>query len=185
MEKKRTAGAMAGAALAAAVVGEVLRRNGYSVSVCLRRTIPADLQAIIDLVRHVERENELIPAIRKVTVLEESAEAVRYRVDGASPIGPWWATYHKWWDYEAGTVGWASDEGAFGLKQRGRMNLEPVAEGTEVLLTSEFTSIWPVVGPAVAAMGKRVLVEPNFEAWLDNIAQTLGAGPEAIPQAAS
>lgn len=170
MEKKRTAGAMAGAALAAAVVGEMLRRSGYSVRVALKRVIHADKEAIIDLVRQVDREVQLIPTIRSVSILESSPEGVRYRVEGASPLGAWWAEYHKWWDYEAGTIGWASDKGAFGLRQRGRMNLEPVPEGTEVTLTTEYTSIAPVVGPAIAAAGKTLLVHPNFQAWLDNIA---------------
>ncbi len=177
MEKKRTAGAMAGAALAAAVVGEIIRRNGYAVNIRLRRVIHAEPRAIIDLVRQVEREVELIPAVRKVAVIERSDEEARYRVDGTSPLGPWWVVYTKWWDYEANTVGWASDEGAFGLTQRGRMNLEPVPEGTEVILTAEYTSLLPVVGPAVAAIGRRLLVEPNFTAWLKNIAAVVEAGP--------
>lgn len=178
MEKKRTAGAMAGAALAAAVVGEMLRRSGYSVRVALKRVIRADKEAIIDLVRQVDREVQLIPAIRGVSILETSPEGVRYRVEGTSSLGAWWAEYHKWWDYEAATIGWASDRGAFGLRQRGRMNLEPVPEGTEVVLTTEYTSIVPVVGPAIAAAGKTLLVEPNFRAWLDNIAATLEPRPE-------
>ena len=106
MEQKRTAGAMAGAAFAAAVVGEMLRRNGYSVSIRLTRTVQAEARAIIDLVSQVERETELIPAIQKVTLLDESPEAVRYRVDGT--IGPWWAVTSG--GIEAQTVGWASDE---------------------------------------------------------------------------
>lgn len=185
MEKKRTAEAMAGAALAAAMVGEMLRRNGYSVNVSLRRVIDADARAIINLVSHVEREAELIPAIRKVTVLEESAEAVRYRVEGRGPLGAWWSVYHKWWDYNAGMVGWASDRGSFGLRQRGRMNLEPIPGGTDVLLTTEFASVWPVVGPAIASAGKRMLVQPNFEAWLNNIAAALEGDAEQYQERAA
>jgi len=173
MEKKRAAGAVAGAALAAAVVTEMLRRSGYSVSIRLRRVIRADSRAIIDVVSRVEGETDLIPAIKEVEVLESAADGVRYRVRGTSPLGPWWAEYHKWWDYEAGTVGWASDRGAYGLRQRGQLNLEPVAEGTEVILTSEYTSVTPVVGPAIAAAGRGLLVEPNFRAWLDNIARAV------------
>ncbi|NLC59529.1 MAG: hypothetical protein GX774_22045 [Armatimonadetes bacterium] len=182
MDKKRTAGAMAGAALAAAVVGEMLRRNGYSVNVRLQRPVRADARAIIDLVGRVEREVELIPAVREVTILAESPEAVRYRVQGTSPLGAWWAEYHKWWDYGAGSVGWASDKGSFGLRQRGQLNLEPIPGGTEMVLTTEYTSVWPVVGPAIAAAGKTLLVEPNFRAWLDNIALVLEAETDS-PQA--
>lgn len=185
MDKKRTAGAMAGAALAAAVVGEMLRRNGYSVNVRLQRTVRAEGCAVIDLVSRVEREVELIPAVREVTILEEAPEAVRYRVKGTSPLGSWWAEYHKWWDYGAGTVGWASDKGSFGLRQRGQLNLEPVPGGTEMVLTCEYTSVWPVVGPAIAATGKAVLVEPNFRAWLDNIALVLEAEAENPPARAA
>ncbi|MBI3947632.1 MAG: hypothetical protein HY321_17055 [Armatimonadetes bacterium] len=185
MERKRTAGAMAGAALAAAVVGEMLRRNGYSVSVRLQRLVKADPKAIIELVSHVERETELIPSVRKVTILETSPEAVRYRVDGSSPLGPWWSLYHKWWDYEANSVGWASDKGSFGLRQRGQLNLEPTPAGTEIILTSEYTSEWPVLGPAIAAAGRGLLVEPSFSAWLDNIAAALEGEGQAREERAA
>ncbi|MDH7568024.1 MAG: SRPBCC family protein [Armatimonadota bacterium] len=173
MERKRAMGAMAGAALAATVVAEILRRNGYSVTTRLEHVIGASPSDIIHLVSQVEREPEFIPAVRKVTVLERTPEAVRYRVEGVSPLGAWYAMYHKWWDVEAGTVGWASDDGSFGLRQRGQLNLEPRDGKTLVVLTSEYTSEWAVAGPAIASAGKYMLVEPNFRAWLRNLGRAL------------
>jgi ribosome-associated toxin RatA of RatAB toxin-antitoxin module len=130
-------------------------------------TLPAPPERVIDLVAQVEREQELIPGVHGVEVLQRGPDCVRYRVDLA---GGAYALYCKTW--EADRIAWNSEGGTFGLKQTGMMRLAPLDGGTQVHLTVETSFETPGLG-RLATAGSHPFAAYAFHAWLENLGRAL------------
>ena len=156
---------------------EIIRLSGWTAPLSLRAVSEAAPEAIAALIRQVERESELVPGVRHVTVLERSEPDqhqrmgqngrgelnpvratgwIRYEVEGVAYGLPWRVRFRKAW--EGNRHFWWRAEGGTGRpEQHGALWLIPCAIGTRLELRAQTRSALPILGGAAT-----LLVNPLF-----------------------
>lgn len=177
--------------LLAAGASEVVRLSGWTAPLRLTARSDASPEALAALVRDVERETELVPGVRRVTVRERgcadgrgtdaaalcslptglpSSGWVRYEVEGVAYGLPWRVRIRKAWD-EEGRFNWRSEGGTGRPEQEGALLLRPDGAGTWLELSARTRSALPLLGGAATLLVGPLFLAPTFAAWLRNLAR--------------
>jgi hypothetical protein len=180
---------------------EAVRLSRWSAPLWLRKRAAAAPDVVAAFVRDVERETELVPGVRRVTVLERtSAENgrptavnavrtvtagvppsavsaggwVRYRVEGMAYGLPWTVRFCKEWVGNTRFV-WRAEGGTGRPEQFGELLLVPEGAGTQMELRVRTRSALPVLGGAATLLFNPLFLAPTFSAWLRNLARAAEA----------
>jgi hypothetical protein len=192
------------AILAAAAGGsEGVRISGWKAPLRLRLESAAPPSAIAALVRAVEREPEVVPGVRRVTVFARggpwkpgddeprNSDVIIMRQSeepGAEPVRPdgWvsyevqgvrfgvpWAVHFTKYWWGDSEFNWFS-EGGTGLPEHtGTLMLTPHEGGTRLELWAETRSAVPLLGGLGTLLVNPLFLAPTFGGWLRNLAEGL------------
>jgi len=160
-------GVAAGVALLLA--DRLIERNRELIA--LSQPMPAPASDVFELLKQVELESEMIPAIESVTVHDRTDCDVHYTVRAASPIGA--VRYRKWWDSSLPAVYWESERGSLGFHHVGSIHFTEQDGKSVAHLVSEHWMTAPVIG-RLASPVAGLYLRPEFEIWLKNISEELG-----------
>jgi hypothetical protein len=182
-------------------VSEAVRLSRWSAPLWLRERAAAAPEVVAARVRDVERETELVPGVRAVTVLErKSAEGgrptvvnavgaatvgvppsavsaggwVRYQVEGMAYGLPWKVRFCKEWVGDTRFV-WRAEGGTGRPEQFGELLLLPEGAGTRMELRVRTRSALPLLGGAATLLVNPLFLGPTFAGWLRNLARAVEA----------
>lgn len=147
-----------------------LSKRGRQV-IRIDQEMPAPASDVIDLIKQVEREPEMIPTISSVTVHERTPSEVIYTVRAMPPL-PASVRYRKWWDDAAPAVYWESQRGTAGFHHRGEIHFTEHDGKSVAHLWSEHWITTPFVG-RLATPAASPLLKNELAAWLKNLADEL------------
>jgi hypothetical protein len=171
---------------------EIVRLSGWTAPLSLRAEARAASEAIAALVRDVEREPQLVPGVRRVTVIERgvwerplahrhegAAEPgggrtdgwVRYELEGVAYGLRWRVRIWKAWEGDR-SFWWRAEGGTGWPKQHGAMWLLPHCTGTRMELRVRTRSALPALGGAATLLVNPLFLAPTFSSWLRNLART-------------
>jgi hypothetical protein len=153
---------------------EAVRLSGWAAPLRLSQPSAAAPTALAALVREVERETELVPGVRRVTVLERSQTRVRYEVRGLTCGLPWAVRFRKEWERDS-RFEWRAEGGAGWPEQRGVLWLQPQGGGTLLELRAWTRSRLPLLGGLATLLVNPLFLAPTFSAWLRNLARVAEA----------
>jgi len=154
--------------IALAIADSYADRKRYSIK--LDKEMPASASEVVEIIKQVENEKDLIPIIADVIVHEASEDCVSYSVRTETGI-PASARYKKCWD-DTPAVYWWSESGTAGFHHAGEITFTEENGRTIAHLRSEHWLTAPIIGRAI---GPAILpaIRSELQSWLDNIAKKL------------
>ncbi|MBI2844895.1 MAG: hypothetical protein HYX78_15995 [Armatimonadetes bacterium] len=172
---KRSQIAAAGALAAGAglVLLDVLSKPRKEV-LFLDREMPVPASHVLDLIKQVEREQELIPIISSVTVHSRTECDVHYTVRAFPPF-PASVRYRKWWDESGPAVYWESECGTLGFHHIGQIRFTQEKGRSVAHLRSEHWITMPIFGRLTAPAISQVM-RCELDTWLERLAGELKRG---------
>lgn len=169
-KKSRVAAALGIVGGAALLTADLLSKRGRQV-VRINQEMPAAAPEVIDLIKQVEREPELIPIISSVSVQSRSDSDVIYTVRASPPL-PASVRYRKWWDDAVPSIHWESLCGTLGFHHQGQIQFTAANGRSIAHLRSEHWVTAPAIGRVVTPISAPV-IRTELAAWLRNIAEEL------------
>jgi hypothetical protein len=171
MDTKSRLALAAGAAtcLALVIMDRVAGRKKQLL--VIEQDMPSPAARVLDAVKQVEREPEMIPIVSSVEILSKTDAEVNYtvRTKGCCPAT---VRYRKWWDESIPAVYWRSVEGTAGFHHEGSIHFTEKDGKSVAYLMSWHWVTAPLVGRLTTPMLKSV-IKAELEAWLRNIADEL------------
>jgi hypothetical protein len=176
---------------AAVGTSEVVRLTRWMAPLSLRADSPAPPEAIAALVRDVEREPQLVPGVRRVSLIERSGSPRRgptreheqvpsgaagadgwvcYEVAGVAHGLPWRVRFRKGWEGDQ-RFWWRSEGGTGRPEQYGALWLLPRGTGTRMELRARTRSALPLAGGAATLLVNPLFLRATFSGWLRNLSQ--------------
>lgn len=136
----------------------------------VEQDMPVPAEAVIEAVKQVENEAQLVPRVSAVDVNQRNDEQVIYTLHGGCCCAS--VRNRKWWDESIPAVYWETLNAPAGFHEEGSIHFAEKDGSSSVYLTSWHWVTTPIIGRITTLLISPIL-KGEFRAWLKNLSDSL------------